>query len=233
MLFDPIAPSAGDTIHPDALMMRVAASPSSAMDTVARVPQQDRYWYIKRPDGGTSVALQPFHSQLLTAASPNSQEFILVDRGQRPTGAATTVEVRRINLSSRAVRVQRVQLPAEPLSGTVVDSLVNARAASARRNLAGAYPSDDAARAAYRAGLRVPSHLPPVQRVVAGSDGSVWLQRFNRDEWFVVNNAGLIVRVVILPSRTAAGVSAVTLTEAWVAGTTTDGEPQLTRYRVR
>jgi hypothetical protein len=96
----------------------------------------------------------------------------------------------------------------------------------------GQFPSTDAARAAYRPTLFVPPVLPAVQRALVGSDGGLWLQRFARDEWIVLDVNGRVVRTVAMPAGSGARLMSVAADRAWVATTTAAGEPQVELYSV-
>ncbi len=216
----------GDPSAAPVILMRVRSANSSRADTLLRVDRLPREWSIER----VGKVEQPFDDYPLLALSPQGSELIVVER---PTGNTTIarVTVRRISTTTTTQeRRASIDLRVERVPAATVDSIIDRRATSLMRAFSGTFPSIAAMRTALRAGMFVPSHFPAIQRVVAGSDGSVWLQRFGRDEWIVLDSAGRVVRVIRLPAGSAANVRAVTIDRAWLAVTTAAGDPQVARY---
>ncbi len=208
------------------MLLRVRSTTDSRFDTLLRADRGGRVWTVGR--GGVSLA-QPLDDTPLWVLSPTGSEIILVERliGNTATGRVT---VRRISTTSLQERRVSIDLRVERVPAATVDTIIERRANALMRVPSGSIPTIDAARSALRAGMFIPSHFPAVQRVVAGSDGSIWLQRFGRDEWIVLDDVGRIVRVVKLPAGSAANVHAATIDRAWLVVTTARGEPQVARY---
>jgi hypothetical protein len=209
------------------MLVRVSAARGAGVDTLLRVDKPSRVWTVGR--GGITVLAQPFDDALLWTLSPTGAEIIVVERPMASSVVAQ-VTVRRISTTSRREQRAAFELRVDPIPPSTVDTVIERRASAMNRAFRGTFPSLDAARAALRPGLFIPSYFPALQRVVAGSDGSVWLQRFARDEWIVLDGNGRIARVVLLPIGSAANLLAATIDRAWVAETSANGAPQVVRY---
>jgi hypothetical protein len=87
-----------------------------------------------------------------------------------------------------------------------------------------------------RAALAFPEYMPAVRRVVAGKDGTLWMQRGDtpRGEttpWIVIDADGLIRGQLTLPADAHAGAMRVLGERIWIPVSDSSGMLWLARYR--
>jgi len=82
--------------------------------------------------------------------------------------------------------------------------------------------------------MNKPKYVPPISKLIAGRDGSVWLQRETTGastiRWSVLDPAGKPVGQISLPARSR--LLEADLGRAWVAEEDELSIPYLVRYRV-
>lgn len=108
------------------------------------------------------------------------------------------------------------------VSQSLIDSLIRSRAKTSSA------PVPDLRRSLYK-----PRHLPPVRRVHAARDGTIWLQREigARDaEWHVLNQTGEIIATIELPA--AARVLEADGDTVWVQVVGDLDVPRIVKYRL-
>jgi hypothetical protein len=64
-----------------------------------------------------------------------------------------------------------------------------------------AYGTPAAALEHYKKGVYAPAFLPPISRLVAGGDGTVWIQRWKSERWLAIDPGGRLMGEVLLPPR--------------------------------
>jgi hypothetical protein len=145
---------------------------------------------------------QPVTSHTLWCTTHDGREVILVDRQFATTRTPGTFTVVRINLSGDTIGGRQFRVPARRIPRDMIaDSLrlkvdmVAATTPFAREQLT----------ALYQQGWNIPEFQAPVDRVIASTDGSVWLRRGAYMEesatWWVLDSRGEIEMRVGIPTR--------------------------------
>lgn len=178
--------------------------------------------------------VDPFPTSPLYSVDPLGRNVVIVSWEEERLGLAL---IRRLSpsgveLMSSAVVFRAVEVTDEMVEPLVDEWLAVAEPVAERSKAAGwDVPSD--LRAAVRDGFMVPRHLPPVQEVVAGADGSIWMRRarnMNDGLWLVLNADGQPIFNVELP--TDFDLQQATADEVW--GTMEDelDVPYIVRFRI-
>lgn len=149
---------------------------------------------------------------------PGGEAVLTADWG-RPGLADGTVVLRRFRPDASLAGEDTVRFPPVPLEPRVADSLVAAATDSARARVARIRASGvpeppelpDEPERVIREALSLGSALPPVRRLVAGVDGTVWLERLlgpATGEWVVLDgDARPLFRTRLPEGTTLAGAS--------------------------
>lgn len=177
-------------------------------------------------DGGQAFFSRPVSGESLWAVAPSGDALYVVDRPV-PRGAGTSsFRVTRLRPNGDTVYTRTYEHRPVPLTRAQRDSLTGAVTRALRR----AQPGDEAVRRA----MRLPEYQPPVTKVVAGRDGTVWLRRegIGRQavEWTVLDASGRILASLRLP----AGLQVYQADRGHVWGVMPDemDVPQILRYRI-
>ncbi len=175
-------------------------------------------------DRGSRSSSHPLATGQLIALPPNGSFLVLADRAWSSDGLVPSYHLSRINLEGDTVVGRAVTYAAVDVTTADRDSI-----AASLTSLA---PTDEGyARSvrAIREGIPWPDQFPPLSAVVAGDDGSVWVQRHESHvagrRWDVFNGdlepAGTVVlpddfNVKVVGLRSIYGVELDSLDVPWV-----------------
>ena len=181
--------------------------------------------YLDEP----TTAPHPFPHDPLFEVWPSRLEAILVDRDVR---AEASVAVHRLSLEGDTVWRRDVGYEPVAVDPVYVDSFVVALSEQLERvGFAGLREAETE----IRDRMVVPDHVPGVDRVRLGRDGSVWLRLADRDprqtRWHVLDGEGATVGVVTLPH--AFTLLRASLDDVWGVLRGDFDVPYLVRYEVR
>ncbi len=144
------------------------------LDTLIVHSVEGRYMELELPRAGRRGTGHPAAWHDLVAIPPDGSFVIAVDRSAAAGGPEPVFRVHRIALSGDTVRSREFRYEPVPLTAEWKDTAV-ARMARVHAVGEGLAPE----RLAERIGPQVPwpAHHPAVSRVLAGADGTVWLER--------------------------------------------------------
>jgi len=193
------------------------------LDTLAWVPYRNANFVLRRSDGFT-IGSQPFSDAGLTIFAPSSPVFFIVDRSvtTTPHDAAFSVVALRSNgdtLWNRSYRYVPRRLEKARGDSLLAAKLTLTRAGHASSEIRGA--------------VFIPDYYAPVTSGMAGSDGSLWLRREDREPtvaYWVIAKDGSLVATVIVPSNLS--LMAATATEVWGVAKDQYDVPTVIRYRI-
>lgn len=228
------------------------------LDTIAVLDVRSRRIVTSPETGG--FARHPLWSTLPPSAGPSLGDIVASDRASfilvDGAGGATNPDefsLLRLSLTGDTLMHRSVPYEPVPISDEERDWWLEEFAASMAgdytQGRAGYRQRDAAARnrERRRAGdlFWLPDHYPPVRRVMAGRDGTIWLLReFNvlegRDPWEVYDRDGeLIGRVEIdggrghvTPWISRVQILQASVEEVWATSTDEFEVPYIHRYRV-
>jgi hypothetical protein len=149
-----------------------------------------------------SYVRQPVSSHTLWSIPHDRRGIVVVERTFPTSRTSGTFNIARINLAGDTVGNRQYRVPARRIPrAAIADSL---RMLIDRVASMTPFPREQLT-ALYEKGWRVPEFQPPVDRVVPGPDGTVWLRRgaYMEDEatWWVIDSDGEIEAQVLMPSR--------------------------------
>ena len=205
-------------------VLRVSAGKVS--DTLLTLMTQHRAFSVTMPQGHM-VGEQAFDDFPLLRAFPNGSGFVVV---KRPIGRGKSAEysVQRFAVTGQLLFQRSFWFTPVPLAKQDVDAVV----AKVVTDMGGS--ADPGLPARIEAALFRPSYFPPVNAVVPGQDGTLWIQRERTTtalgKWTLLSAKGSPVGDFLLP--TTLQVRAGTATAVWGVETDADGVPSIVEYRV-
>lgn len=169
-------------------------------------------WVLVLPLNEVGSVPAPVAYNPLFDVSEARSEAVFVDRAVRPDAPAFEVT----KLSVEGDTLWSRQYPYDPveIDPAYVDSFVVAMSEQiARAGMA----AERSAEAALRETMVIPDHVPAVDQVWIGDDGSIWLALADRDpeetRWLVLREDGEVHGAVTLPHKLR--LRWATLDEAW------------------
>jgi hypothetical protein len=198
------------------------------LDTLAVVAVTNRQ--LSLPLGSAMLMTQqPVSDAPIWLAAYDGTGIIVVDRavvaGEPALYRVTRIGVEGDTLFSRSYAYQPV-----PFDATLVDGVVDRLA---ERLGAGGHHPIEALRAAIREHAYLPSSLPPVTRVVAGRDGTLWIRREEMSDmvvWDVLDESGDELGNVMVPRDVTVHQASREL--VWAVEKDELGVNYIVRYRV-
>jgi hypothetical protein len=193
-------------------------------------------------NGSRKVVEHPFAEHPIFALSPDVSSVTIVRRApELRTGAAGRYTVTRIAIGGDTLFHREFSTRLEPLTRRTRAAVIEEYAS--QEDLQGMTPSIAALRKAIEDSLHLPHALPPVTKILVGTDGSTWLR--GPDDWggtvrwLVLDASGEPRRTILTDRRLgistheAFSVMAPDRNGAW--GTTHDelGVTYLERYELR
>jgi len=179
-----------------------------------------------RGAGGSSIA-QPFEDATLIAISPRIGRSILVERRAATSSSARRFSVASISpagdtLFNRSYEYAPQRLTTDMLQKAIAPLLEAGRKAG--------YAESE-----ILAAVKKPSFLPPVSRVVAGADGSVWLERSASGSamarWWILKRDGSLAGSVDMPGHLK--ILFARENRVWTVDAETFELPVVIKYEIR
>lgn len=175
-------------------------------DTLPAVPFGHSTWGVydpEAPDRGGSYGPQPFADGPLSSFVPGERAAIRLDRDAPRSPEDATFSVTRLSFSGDTLFRREFTFEPVPVTQAEVDSVLDARAGPiGERGFLGA--TEAQARNWAERTLYQPSYEPPVQGMVVGRDGTIWLERTTEADsasWLVLDPSAAPLAEVTLPDR--------------------------------
>jgi hypothetical protein len=144
---------------------------------------------------------QPFGDGVLSTLTPDGHHFLVLDRtAASRDGASAEFLLRRVALDGDTVLSLAYAYEPVAIPGDTIDARIRERL-DRMSEVVGA----EAAAAEVRQAMYIPAFYPPVNALVAGRDGTIWMALNPRPasgtEWLVVDPNGDPIGKVILPTE--------------------------------
>lgn len=184
--------------------------------------------------GVTYGSPQPFADGLLVAPANDGMSFLVVQRSASGSDAPAAFHLHRIDLDGDTISSRAHPYPPVAIPHDSIESLVQERVERLRGLTIGGGTAAGRMEDLVREALHTPGTYPPVDELVAGRDGTVWLSlRPDRGavrEWLVLDGDGAPLGKVELPT----GVRVMMAERSALWGTVRDeyGVDYIVRYRV-
>ena len=210
---------------------------SEWLDSIVSYSIENTTWAIfdpDRPDAWGSYGSQPFCDTELVEVSPFAMRYAWVDRAASAGESAPSFGVTVMDFGGDTLFTRPFGFEAVPIPESVVDSVVDSRAAlyddprySSRMTVAQAAEWG-------RDNLYVPEYYPAVSQVLWGRDNTLWLKESANDEdmdsWLCLSESGDPLGKVSLPKRLR--VMAIDSHFAWGMEMDELDVPYIVRYRI-
>lgn len=175
---------------------------------------------------GVMFTHQPMTDHDLHAVLPGGSGLIVVERGAPSNPGSAFFRVTRLQPAGDTAFSKSIHYEPVRLTEILVDSLV----AELSQRLRGPAPIEERA---IRESLYLPTFIPPVEALVAGRDGTIWLKRSSSREgstWMVLSEDGSVAARLTAPS----GLRLLQAEREKVWGVVRDSldVPYVGRYRV-
>lgn len=196
-------------------------------DTVAVLPTGHTSLVVRRGGRPPVIGPQPFRDDPLIAAAPDGSALVIVRRPAALLANDAAFTVTRLTPRGDTVYSHNFRYRPRPISRRMADSVV----ASVVRGM-DRFGGEDLRRA-VRDALYIPAHLPPIEDVIVGRDGTVWLRRESSGRttlWNVLGRDGTLTAIVEVPS--AARLFQAQLNRAWGVEHDEADVPYVVRYRL-
>jgi hypothetical protein len=144
----------------------------------------------------------PIQSHSLWAAAPDGSGVVVVHRQPAEERGHGSFRVVRYTPSGRVVFDRAYNYVPKPVEGPVADSIHDYLASMFVER--GFVPARRQAESFARDSVQLPRYQPPVDGVVVGRDGTIWLRRehwgTSREEYLVLDSTGAIAATVTAPA---------------------------------
>jgi hypothetical protein len=169
---------------------------------IARISTEGRFVTLDFRSGPPMDVGHPWSDAPLWMNSPDGMSIIVVERPVASSAASSEFRVLRIGLSGDTLLRRSIAYTPRPMPQSERDSVVRALAGGIIRN-----PFQTGSRSEIESDIRrnvtAPPFRPPVDDLVVGRDGTIWLRRAPAAaaaEWLVLGPAGGELGVVRLPA---------------------------------
>ena len=183
-------------------------SNTNVIDTIATYSVENTSWEVADPDDPRSMRSyqsQPFSDTEIVLVANRLPLVVSIDRHVPEQQEGATFSVTSMNFVGDTVFSREFSYTPIPLEQALIDSLVEARAASVADSRFASAPTVDKAAIWARNSLYTPQFHPPVGQLVIGRDGSLWLsaERVGGPTitWRIISPQGGPVGMVELPAR--------------------------------
>ena len=182
--------------------------------------------------GEVAFMTQPIRDFTLVRASPVGDHIVIADRRVPADGRPQEFTVRRIGIGGDTLAEVAIPYTPIPLTREYLDALIEPL-------FIGPGPLEGRVdEVTYRTAIWKPAYLPPVEQLVVGIDGSIWLglsttELFERGErdWVVLSPALDQRNRLRLPSRL--DVKYASVGEVWGVRLDSTGVPFVYRFGLR
>lgn len=201
------------------------------LDTLAIRSLVGRHLILELPKlTEATSAWIPFAYDPLFEVSAARMEAVIVDRAVRPDAPA--IGVTKLSIHGDTLWHREYGYDPVAIDPVYVDSFVVALTEQLVRV---GFATERAGENAIRETMVIPEHMPPIDRVWLGRDGSVWLALADRDSistrWLVLRSDGDIYGQVTLPHRFL--LRYATLDVAWGVDRDELDVPYIVKFAVR
>lgn len=199
------------------------------IDTVAVLAATHAGLVVERGRAPPIIAAQPFRDDPLLAVSPDGSGIVIVNRDAATRRVGDAFVVTRLGpagdtVFTRVYRYTARPLPVSEVATTLEDLARGMRRVSRDRDLS----------TRIRRAMYVPRFRTPIEEVVAGRDGTIWLRRessgLTARRWTVLDARGNLLRTVEVPVGTR--VLQAEAGRLWGVQEDADGIPYVVRLRV-
>jgi len=150
------------------------------------------------------LAVQPFGDDPLWAVHPNGEVIVVVERAASASGEGGRFDVRWFGPDGGETLQRSFKYVPRRLQEEYVEEYVTERVDWLLALDMPTFASRHQAEEAVREALFLPGYLPPVDDVLVGRSGEVWLKRertgFPVQRWDVLGSKGNVQRVVCTPA---------------------------------
>jgi hypothetical protein len=157
-----------------------------------------------RGENSSTYFPQFFSDSPLVGVSPDGSAIIMVRREAASAGGTATFTVQRLEPSGRTTFLRNYQYRPLPLSSEAVERAIEQHI-SGMANARMRTPEAAALRRELRENLYRPRYLPPVNAVVLGRDGTIWLRREDLGRshawWHVLDARGQLIGQAWIPAN--------------------------------
>ena len=178
------------------------------IDTIVAYSVENTVWEVADPSGQStmrSYTNQPFGETALVGISAHFPLVVTIDREVPQSAEDATFGVTAVAFSGDTLLAQRYSYTPMPIDGSLVDSLIETRAARVASSPFPSAPTPDRAAEWARQSLHVPEYHPPVSGLLLGKDGSIWLGAEKVGgpsvDWRIIAASGEPIGTVALPAR--------------------------------
>ncbi|MEX2282748.1 MAG: hypothetical protein WEE89_09725 [Gemmatimonadota bacterium] len=178
------------------------------LDTLAIYTSRNMYLRVADPDRLWSTVFgNPYGVATLYAPAADGGSVFLVERPIATNSRQGSFTIRRIGVRGDTISVQRYSYVPQRVTTTQTDTALEPLITSLSQ------PQGDrparvtraAAERMVRGVVEVPEFHPPVQEIVVGVDGTLWLRREDlrrtTNSWMVLDGSGKLIGTVNLPNR--------------------------------
>jgi hypothetical protein len=182
-----------------------------------------------RSNQALMYARQPFLKSAVYAIAPDASRIAVLTN--QPTGAEREHTFEIVMISTQGDTLYRQRYPYKPqrITKAISDSTLGAELETIGKR----GPGSSELASAFRRQVVIPVVFPPVEGLVAGSDGSLWIRLRDTPQgrpYLVVDERGREVGTGLLPTN--AVVMAANAQKAWAVHLDQYDVPSIVRYEV-
>ncbi|MDX1395355.1 MAG: hypothetical protein R3195_13285 [Gemmatimonadota bacterium] len=170
------------------------------LDTVFVRPLEGGYLWLELGMGDPTVTSHPYPWDPIFAVAARRMEVIVAERDVHPD--APEFRVTRLTIEGDTLWSRTYPYDPVPPDMALIETRVEFFATAVER---AGWTTRRHAEEVFRGGIRIPEHIPPLTRVIAGHDGSIWLELADNDEtansWLILAEDGEPYGRVVLPGR--------------------------------
>ena len=222
----PSGRSVAEGYFPQLLLLHVSKS-GAGIDTLRAIRMEHAAVAFYDPATDiTAIGSQPFNDASRWAMESDGDALLVVDQEATTAAGRSAYRVSRLLPSGQAAFSRTYTCEAVSLSDSIADEAVN--------RVVAMVGFEESIQLAVRSRLYFPRNLPPVKTVIAGNDGSIWIQRETPrrgvSRWDVLNQKGEMLGQVVVPG--AGSVVAADRERLWTWDLRPDGTIMVIRYRI-
>lgn len=225
-----------DTVLNLVPLVRVDASLEQRLDDVATISRNATRYHLRLPGGGRVTSENPAPRGSLWAAHPFGAGTAVLEQPADPGPEPAELRIRRFAEDGRTLFDRTLRHVATPIAPVDRDRLIDDIADQWTRQLrtVGRTQDAEAVHEAVAEVLDLPSYWPAADRLLVGTDGSVWFRRQGPSAdriWEVLGPDGALIGQVRVPPNVE--LHQVSLETVWASTLAQDDVPVVVRYDVR